>query len=304
MCSNLTLTVMVLIDNKLKMSGIVISITAGATVRESSVTATGQLVDIIADSERASFGIGSDADVKKAIGKYFGKEPYYAFLKSPTPPFGDLYKEQGWSQVQRVLKPIKAEILGIKTKPTIVSSNTLTNTSKKTATFTANISEQVTDSVSTEWSFSSRLYVEQTISYKLGFLGTEVGGETKFGLELGFGVSKTWTKEVSTGMDTGVSVELKPGESAIVELSASSGIMHARVTYEAYLIGETVAHYSPRYKDHENWRLPIGAILGGSKKVQVVEDIEVGYYSKATARVRNANTDEEMLFHLADHPTE
>src|SRR6218665_3455627 len=261
-------------------------------------------MDIIADSERASFGIGGDADLKRAVGKYFGKDPNYAYLKSPTPPFGDLYKKNGISQVQRVLKPIKAEILGIKTKPTIVSANTLTNTSNKTATFTANISEQVTDSVSTEWSFSSRLYVEQMISYKLGFLGTEFGGETRFGLELGFGVSKTWTKEVSTGMETGVNVELKPGESAIVELSASRGTMLVRVTYEAYLIGNTIVHYNQKYKDHNTWRISIGAVLGGSKKVQIVEDIEVGYYSKATARVRNAHTNEDMMFHMAEHLSE
>src|SRR6218665_104082 len=89
-------------------------------------------MDIIADSERASFGIGSNADLKRAVGKYFGKDPNYAYLKSPTPPFGDLYKKHGISQVQRVLKPIKAEILGIKTKPTIVSANTLTNSLQAT----------------------------------------------------------------------------------------------------------------------------------------------------------------------------
>ena len=142
------------------------------------------------------------------------------------------------------------------------------------------------------------------ISYTFGFLGTGVGGETRFGLELGFGYNKTWTKEVSTGMETGVSVELKPGESAIVELCAGSGTMRARVTYEAHLTGMTAANYYYKYKGQYYWGLPIGEVLGGSKKVQVVEDIEVGYYSNVSAKVRNAKTNEEMTFYMADHPSE
>jgi len=85
-------------DNKPKMSGIVINITAGATKEESSVTATGRLADLVSDSERASFHI-IDADLKKAIEGYFGKEPNYVYIKDPTPPYENLYKEEGWSPI-------------------------------------------------------------------------------------------------------------------------------------------------------------------------------------------------------------
>lgn len=295
---------MVFVDKNPKMSGLVINIKAGATVGESSVNATGTVVNVIADSERASFGIGSDADLKQAIGKYLGKVPDNAYLHSPTPPWGDLYKKHGWNQVQRVLQPIKAQILGIKTKPTILSTNTLTNESNKTAMYTTKISEQVTDTVSIEWSNSSKLSVGLMISYGFKFLGTGIEGEVSFGFEQTWGNGRTETKQMTAGMETGVTVELKPRESVIAELSASSGKMHVRITYEAHLIGRTIAYYNNGHKGFHTWAPDIGAVLGGSNKVQVVEDIEVGYYSNATVKLRNAKTNEDMMFYMADLPTE
>ena len=286
------------------MSGVVIKITAGATMEESSVSATGEQINIIANSERATFGIGSDSDLKRAVEKDFGRWPNDAYLHSPT-PWGDLYKTYGWEQVTRVLRPVKAQILEITTKPTILATKTLTNKSDFETTFTTNISEKVTDSVSNTWSNSSKLSIEQMFKYEVGFLGTGGGGETKFGFEQQWGKSNTVTKETTVGTETGVSVTLKPGESALVELSASSGKMRVRITYEGYLKGLSAVNYNPTYKGHHFWALPIGGVVGSSNnKVQIVEDIEVGYYSNASATVKNVKTKERMMFYLADHPKE
>src|SRR6218665_3277641 len=225
------------------MSGLVITINAGATVEESSVSATGENVNIITDSERVSFGIGRDDDLKRAVEKYFGQWPNDAFLHSPT-PWGDLYKTYGWSQVQRVLRPVRAQILDITSKPTILASKTLKNESNHTATFTKSISEQVTDSVSTQWSNSSKISYEQSIHYEVSFMGTGGGGEIKFGFEQDWSKSDTASRPKSTtvGTESGVSVELKPGESAVVELSASSEALRVRITYAAYLRGYTTVN--------------------------------------------------------------
>src|SRR6218665_612216 len=285
------------------MSGLVIKINAGATKEESSVSATGENVNIIADSERASFGIGSDDDLKRAVEKYFGKRPNDAYLHSPT-PWDDLYKTYGWEQVQRVLRPLKAEIVEITSRPTILASKTLKNESNHTATFITSISEQVTDTVSNAWSNSNKIKFEQSIKYEVGFLGTGGGGETKFGFEKDWGKTNTVSKSTTVGTDSGVSVELKPRESAIVELSASTGTMHVRITYEAYLRGLTAVNYNPKYKDHHFWGLDIGGVIGSANKVQIVEDIEVGYYSNTCVTVKNAKTLEKMMFHMAVRPDE
>ena len=285
------------------MSGLAIKINAGATVEESSVSATGENVNIIANPERGSFGIGSDSDLKGAVEKDFGKWPTDAYLHSPT-PWGDLYKSYGWEQVQRVLRPVRAQILDITSKPAILASKTLTNNSDFPTTFTTSISEQVTNTVSNTWSNSSKIKFEQSIKYEVGFLGTGGGGETKFGFEQDWGKSNTVSKSTTVGTETGVSVQLQPGESAVVELSASSGNMRIRITYEAYLRGLTAVNYNPPYQGHHFWGLPIAGVIGSASKVQIVEDIEVGYYSNTCVTVKNAKTLEKMMFHMAVRPDE
>lgn len=285
------------------MSGIVITIKAGETFEQSSVTATGQLVDIITDSERASFGIGSDDDLKRSVENYFGQRPNDAFLHSPT-PWNDLYKRYGWAEVQRVIEPKKAEILEVATKPTIVTTETLSNESNNTATFSTKISEQVSNSVTSQWSNSSSVAVGQSINYGISFFGAGVSGQTTFGFTQNWGKSESVTRQTTLGTETAVSVELKPKESAIVELSASSGMMHVQITYEAYLRGCTAINYNPTYKDHHFWCLGIGDALGRSNKVQIIEDVYVGYYSNSTATVKNGKTMARMAFHMVDRPNE
>ena len=272
------------------MSGLVIKIIAGATAEESSVSFTGENVNIIANSERASFGIGSDDDLKRAVEKHFGKWPTDAYLHGPTKAeWGeDLYKQYGWNQVQRVLRPVRAQILDIKSKPTILAVKNLKNESDRKSTFTTSISESVTDSVSTQWSSSSKIKFEQSIKYDVNFLGTGGGGETKFGFEQDWGKSETKSKSTTVSTATEVSFELKPRESAVVQLSASSGTMRVQITYQAYLTGHVVVNYYPKYKDHHFHSLSIQEVLGNkSNSVEVTEDIALNFYSNASAKVMN-----------------
>lgn len=84
----------------------------------------------------------------------------------------------------------------------------------------------MTDTVINTWlNSSSKVSFQQKIEYKFRFLGIDAGGKTTFGFEQEWGRSHTVTKESTIGMEIGMSVELKRGESAIDELSANSGTM-------------------------------------------------------------------------------
>ena len=285
------------------MPGIIINIKAGATETESSISANGQLTHVILESDRGSFSIGSDADLKKAVGSYFGKEPTDVYLKSPT-PLNDLYTSNGWPEVQTVLVPKKAEILDVNTKPIILKTDTITNTSDNTATFTSKLSKDVTDTISNAWSMSSKVSFHQMIDYKFRFPGNGVGHETAYDLEQEWGRSYTVTKDSTVGAKAGVSVELKPGESATVELSANSGRMHVRITYAAILKGHTAVNYDPAYKGHHFWGLPIGNVLGDINKVQIVQEIKVDFHCNPTVTVKKASTNEDIKFLFADFSDE
>ncbi|GBE74604.1 MAG: follicular epithelium yolk protein subunit [Microcystis aeruginosa L211-07] len=271
--------------------GISISIVAGQDKSASSVNASGSVQHVITDEERTTFSLG-DKQLKDAVNAYFGKSPNDAYLHSPT-PWNDLYKTYGWPQVQMVLVVQSAEILGITSEPVIVKTQEFSNNSSKKGIFNVGISDQVNDTVSSNWSTGGTLHVEQMIKYEIGFLGTGGGGETTLSYEQSWGIGGQKSKEVQVGSTSGVSVELEPGETIVAELSASRGVMKVRVRYNAYLIGSTAVNYNPTYKDHHFWSLGIGGVMsaaGISNSVQSTEDIEIGYYSNSKIELKDKKT--------------
>ncbi|VAW77803.1 hypothetical protein MNBD_GAMMA12-1074 [hydrothermal vent metagenome] len=260
--------------------GISIKIIAGKDKASSRVIAKGRITNIVNNSDRNSFRIG-DSALKKAIRKYFGKSPNDAYVKSKT-PWGDLYRKYNWPQVKRILRVKSARILSITSKPVILSKKRLVNNSKNKATFNTAISETVSNTAQTSWSNSNSIKVSQKIKYEIGFLGTGGGGETGLEYTRNWGKGGSKSKTTSVGSSQGVSVLLEPGEHVVAQLTASRGIMKVRITYDAFLTGSLAINYNPKYKGHHFYSLGVNGVMhsGGIKNsVQVVQDIEVGYYS-------------------------
>ena len=264
-----------------------IEIYAGKDKASSSVKVTGTVQHVITDEERQSFKL-EDAQLKDAVKKYFGKRPNDAYLHSPT-PWGDLYQKYGWSQVQTVLVVESAEILEITSTPTILKTQTFTNSSNHPATFTAKIMETVEDTTSTNWSMSNTITVGQKFTYKVSFLGTGGGGEASLEYSESFGQGGEESHSVSVGSEAGIEVELGPNESLVAELSASRGVMKVRIRYKAYLIGSTAVNYNPTYRGHHFWGLDIRSVMSAGdvlNSLEFTEDIEVGYYSNGKIELK------------------
>lgn len=126
------------------MSGFLISIRAGKDQQSSSVHVTGKVQHVITDTERATFRL-NDSQLKEAVKNYFGKKTNDAYLHSPTKH--DLYTTYNWAQTETVIVSISAEILGVKSEPVILKTQTFENKSSKEATYTVSISDSVTDTV-------------------------------------------------------------------------------------------------------------------------------------------------------------
>lgn len=261
-----------------------ISIKAGADPAISSVSATGSVSHIITDKERATFDI-QDAGLKDAVAKCFGKRPTDAFLHSPT-PWGDLYKMYGWGQVQTILSVKSAKITGITSEPVIVATKTFSNKSSKQATFDASISDQVADTVESNWSKTDTIEVGQTFTYSFSFQGGSAGGETLLSYSHSWGQGGSESKEITVGSETGVRVELDPGETVEAVLSASRGVMKVRIVYKAYLDGGVAVNYEEKYKDHHYWCLGIGGVMSDAGLPTTREYTEDIYLRSATTRTR------------------
>ena len=263
--------------------GLSVQIKAGTTPEASSIRVTGTVSHVITDSERQLFEI-TDAPLKNAVGKYFGKIPNDAYVRSPT-PWNDLYKLYGWDQVTTILTVNSATIVGVSSQPSIVDQTTFCNNSPISGTFNAAIQNSVTNTIEESWSKTYGISFDQTISYEVGFMGTKGGGETKFGFSAQFGSGGSRSTAMSVGSSNSVTIELGPNQAIEAVLSATRSVLKARITYTASLTGLTAIHYNPSNKGHDFrgfMALPIGDVMragGLSNLRQITEDIDIGYYS-------------------------
>lgn len=283
--------------------GIEISIRAGTDTETSSVNASGSVQHIVTDTERATFGV-EDAALKNAVGKYFGKNPNDAYLHSPT-PWGDLYKTYGWPQVQTVLVVQSATITGITSEPVIVATKNFINDSTKKGTFNCSISDQVSNTTESNWSQTDTISVDQKFTYSVSFLGAGGGGETSLSYSHAWGQGGSESKTITVGSDSGVSVDLDPGESIEAVLSASRGVMKVRIVYKAYLMGNTAVNYNPTFKGHHFWALPISGVMASdslSNTREFTEDIQIGYYSNSKIEIRDPKGNLKATFIEHDKP--
>lgn len=272
-----------------------VSIVAGKTAGASSANASGSVQHVITDKERSSFGI-EDSALKDAVDAYFGKRPNDAYVKSPT-PWGDLYKKYNWSQVQTVVEATGAQILSITSTPTIIAHQEFTNHGPTPATYNCSISQSVQTTTESNWSTTDTVEVEQKIEYGVSFIA-ELKGETTLSYSHSWGKGGSESESFTVGSDSGVSVELQPGQSVRVNLTASKGELKARIFYSAHLIGSAALNYNPTYKDHHFWGLNIGSIMNSkniSNSKKYTEDIKIGFYADSTIEVVDNATKKVMM---------
>ncbi|WP_054705004.1 ETX/MTX2 family pore-forming toxin [Bacillus sp. JCM 19041] len=231
--------------------GIEISILAGKDESETSIDTDGSVLHVITDAERKSFGI-TDSDLKEYVGVYKGKRPKDVYVCSPT-PWGDLYKTYDWSEVQVQLKVKNYKIKEFSSTPTILATHEFHNDhDKEPSTYTANISQIITDTTSSTWESSNTITVSQMIKYGITFLGADGGGETTMSYERSWGESSTKSESIELGSGSSVEITLGPNESATAELSTSKGHLEVEVEYEASLIGQVAVNYDPPYDGHHS----------------------------------------------------
>jgi hypothetical protein len=267
-----------------------IDIIAGATKEDSSVHTTGSVVHIITNEELSLLGIRG-GDLYKAVEKFKGKKPNNAYLASPT-PWHDLYKKYGWPQVQTRLDVISSRIVSLISRPVAIKSVDYAhdeNPDVEKATFTADLTQEVTETTETNWSETHGFEVGQSINYGVAFSGMNVGGETSLSYAEEFGRGGSETKQVSLSSTQGISFELDFGEKATATFSASRGTLTVEVVYRVSFTGDVAVNYNPRYKGHHFWALPINAVLKASglqNTFDITQTIEVGYYTNGEIKLR------------------
>ncbi|MCL2420430.1 MAG: hypothetical protein FWD03_01100 [Defluviitaleaceae bacterium] len=256
---------------------------------KATVNAKGNSSYLIGDNERRLFGL-NDSALKAAIAKHKGKAPDNAFLKGPTPGVGgytNLYDQFGWKETTVHLTVKECRVRDIQVTSPVIFSNIWENKSNDAAVYTAELSQKVTNTLSTTTSFSAALSVSSNA--KIGIEGLfEIGTGYSFTTTVGKSEEKSQTAEVSAS--SSVSKTVGPWKSVGVEMSATKRIVKIEVVYEAFLSGSTAYHYSNKYLDHYYYSSPISSVMntGGIKNSIVFTDqMEIGFYSDARVTVRD-----------------
>lgn len=257
--------------------GIDIQLDVASDKNESTIKATGTIIEPINDNNIEAFGL-KQAVMRDAIMKYNGNTIFPMVLS---------YKD-----VNTTLEVTNAEILGVTSQPIIVKTQEFVNSSNVTGNFNVSISDTVSDTATNTWSTGGSLTFSQKISYGMGFLGK---GETTLSYTQSWGIGGTQSKSYTVGSTSGVSVELKPNEAIIVELSASRGVLRARVEYNAFADGKIFAIYGlpalpPLVLNPEIPVKDLMSIAGLSNSIKSSEIIEVGYYSNARIEIKDKQT--------------
>ncbi|XP_059047961.1 spherulin-2A-like [Achroia grisella] len=255
------------------------------------VRVSGSDRNIISDTERHTFQLG-DNNLKNAVNTHFGKRPDDAFLRSPT-PWGDLYQTYGWNQVNCILTPSSARILGVSSTPTMVFTQIFHNNSSLSSTFNAQIQQQIQSTVTSTWEKEGAFTVGQEINYGYDIEVFAVTGTTSYSYTAKWGESVTKTESVTVGSQSGVEMPLQPGQSVVAELFATRGTMKIQVDYQARLSGSVAVNYSKKHNGHHFWRLDVNSVMrSANMKTSITskEIIEVGFYSDSKVVVRDYDT--------------
>jgi len=292
----LTLTVLVPVCR----GQINVSVTAGPNP---AVSASGSIKHIITDQEAEAFGLGPESTLENDIKTYWGDAPDDAYLKINSGSWGDLYTTYDWPQVETTLTAVSAEVVGINTKPVVLDTKLLKDApTGLPGTYTADISSQVQQTVTSSWSDTSTFSFTQSVTYGVTIDGLGLSGTTSFSYSEAAMQGGSHSTASTVGSSSGVTVDLQPGQEVEAVLSASQGSMTVKVTYVVSLTGCVEMNYGNTYKGHHFWCIDVGSILdsiGKSNEVYVTETLEIGFYTGGEVQLQDASTGSDVAYFAA-----
>lgn len=299
-------------------AGIDIVLTAGETAGTSRIAATGCTVREVHGSDLRDLGarnpfnpICSAGGPGILCGRYGGARPHAVGLKigdtNWETPSGNPW-EGTPHRPRLIVRPVKAEILGIDIAPEVVARRTFDNSrAAESHSYSATISTTVTQSQSHEWSASLSVGMSQSVSWEVGgdAYGGKVGGETEMHWEASIGTSESHESSLQLGTADTVTAEVPAGMVREASLGSARGTLRARVTYEVSIEGRAHAWWGRGGWDG-NWAwfgdgrssqrafhhfLPLDLILqasGGAPSRTLEETVEVGFYTSGTLAVSDS----------------
>lgn len=223
---------------------------------------------------------------------YSGERPDDVFVCSPT-PWNDLYKTYKWSQITRILKPVRSRILNERKIPLILHSQEFINNSSLKAMYDINITKDLSDKVETSWSIDHKLEVSKEITY-----GIKMPHNTVLFFQTEWGENVNKSKAYKIGPKNRTQVEVGPHQKIDAKLIAFREGVDVEVTYIAQLDGYIACNYANKHKGEQFLAYKINEVLDAAKipkEKEFVEVIRINYFSGGKVIVSDVQTMKRML---------
>jgi len=235
----------------------------------------------ISTDEQRDFFFGSDYNIKRAIGVYFGKRPddvYYSDEKNTHHMF-DKYR---WERPTIRTKIEKIELLDFEPNRLYVIGYRH-NASRTTTTEENKVLMRFENRVQSSFSNTQALSFDQTISADFKVFGFGVSSTTSLGANFTFNQSgQQESKEILEITTTTRIPETKKQRSYRLSTIANYGKGKIRITYKQYVIGGFAINYRDTYKGNHYYHMPIENFhqyLDEDKYKRSYQDIEVDLYA-------------------------
>ncbi|MXY80069.1 MAG: hypothetical protein F4Y94_10390, partial [Chloroflexi bacterium] len=125
------------------------------------------------------------------------------------------------------------------------------------AKYDADLSTEVTDSSSAEWSHSATAGIGFTVGVEIGFEGDKASASTSVSYDVTDGQSHSTSHEVQVGAKDGVEFEAPGGECVLAVLLLQRGAAQVVCAFETRLVGTAKVGYGPyRLADGTIWEPP------------------------------------------------
>lgn len=253
------------------MDGISVNIKAGLTAANSAVTAVGTVAHPITATERSAYGI-DDGSLIGAVGRSAGDD------------FVIKLWLDGVNPVLTTVTAQSAEILSVASAVKTVATRSFVNNSSVKATFDCSTTEEVSDTMESNWSETGGITVTQEFEYGVSILGAGGEGTTSISYSHSWGQGGSQSKGITLGSNQGVTVDLEPGKGVKATLVASRGVLKVRVTYLASVAG-TVSYNRAVFVDLGRvYTIDLVRVMNDANiatSCVITEDLEVGYYTDA-----------------------
>jgi hypothetical protein len=275
--------------------GFSISILVGSSAENSTVQVSGDEWHVITDTEKATFGLTSEAIVA-SLTKDGAQGVTAGYSTEPTP--GHLFDCSLWKpgqcppQTQVHLTAVSGRIVGFSSKPEIVATKHFQNDSEATGTFSGGVQDDVTNTVTNSWSQANKITATATVGFNIGV----VSGSASLSFEHDWNWGGSESKATHVGTSDNVSVVLAPHQAVDAELQCSRGQLTAEVTYVANLGGDVVgAIGSGGISQYASAIAP--------QTVTITQTIVVDIFTSETVRLVDPAT-KKVLAHYAKSPLE